>query len=442
MNYLIFLLFILDFCIFSSVEKVDEILINKAFTVAQQAKDKADEYQQSQDNELFKEACKQYQQACDNYQKAYDVRNKNGKNTQEIEDSMSAVRKEFFLFMLPNVMDLYLPSPEDQSVLKGNLALFKDEKEALLLMLEVAESVPEGKQCSRVDNFICAYIYEFLGDSISAAQNYLLLSKKYFQYKFPVLSAKCLEKAECLIIKESKKESNPLCIANFLENLDRNWLSQLYHLNNDDYNGYLEKILQKKDAIRAAFNKSLYELKKHSTNEEPRCFICFNVEETDVQEWLSNTLVPDIERVGVKTIFAPKALKIGADLNNFQGQIRDTEFAIIACTPLLKKKFGRRIKAPAGSTLEIKLALERFKDPEKYETTYLIYLKGDHQSSCPSVFLEPFFGKKLNISGKNTDFNYYSHTLNFFAWMRRVNEEKFKKIEGDFKSEVEKNHFL
>ena len=182
----------------------------------------------------------------------------------------------------------------------------------------------------------------------------------------------------------------------------------------------------------------LNEIRKSFNIDAPRCFICFNVEETDVTKWLSNTLVPDLKKIGVKTIFAPNELKIGANLNNFQEQICETECVIIACTPLLKKKVDERKRAPVGAALEIELASKRLEDPKKYETTYLIYLKGEHQTSCPSTRFEPFFGKKLNISGKNTDFEYYFHTLNFFASMRKVDAAKLEKIRSDFQSEVNK----
>ena len=293
-------------------------------------------------------------------------------------------------------------------------------------------------------SFKYAYIYEFLGDHILASQYYFLLSKQYFkndQNGNPVLSADCLKQSYDLIRIKASNTFDPMPIANFLEKLDRDWVTHL--LNNDyrnDYNGYcnnyLKKILLEKDAVRIAFEKSLDQLKKFSNGEKPRCFICFNVDETDVQNWLSNTLVPDLKRIEVETIFTPNELKIVADSNNFVIQIYNAEFAIIACTPLLKKKFNEQNNAITGSIRHIKLAIERFKYPEKYEATYLIYLKGDHQSSCPSVPLEPFFGEKINISGKITDFNYYSHTLNLFAAMRKVNGKRFKKIEYTFESQV------
>ena len=49
--------------IFSGVEKTDEILINEAFQVLQQARHKANEYNQAHDNEVLKEAYNEYKKA-------------------------------------------------------------------------------------------------------------------------------------------------------------------------------------------------------------------------------------------------------------------------------------------------------------------------------------------------------------------------------------------
>ena len=395
-------------------------------------------YKNNPNEETFNNICNEYKEAIYYLNVLPESLKSNNKNT------LNELQKEFFEFKLDSIMNLYLPSAADQSKFRNSLDLHEYN---FSFMLEVIKRNPEEKR-SHIDNFTCAYIYEFLGDPISSSQHYLTLSKQYFQNDNPVSSATCLKKAESLIREKATTSNDPFPISNFLEMLDRKWINrlndQLYELNDNAINDVkrvlnndLKRVLLEKDAVRMTFQESLNKIRNHANNIEPNCFICFNVEEPDVQDWLSNTLVPDLERVGVKTIFALNSLKIGADLNNFQSQIRNTDFVIIACTPGLKEKCIRRTKAPAGSTLEIKLALERFKDYDKYETTFLIYLKGDHQSSCPSAFLEPFFGKKLNIDGKNSDFNYYASSLNFFAHMRKVKQGQFQKIEYTFKYQIE-----
>ena len=391
--------------------------------------------------EAFKEAIKYLNFTC-NY-----IKKNNNTDYHQLETDIHELQKEYFQFKLNSIIGFYLPENSDQSLFQTSISswidesdFFIDKKASIDKLLKEIYQIPEENR-SFVDHFKCAYVCEFLEDPISASQHYFLLSKKYLQNENPKLSVECLERANNLIRETAKAQFNNILIANFLEQLDVDFLD---HLDNQVYNdnsckfckNYLNKILIEKKGIRKAFEGSLSEIEKHSNNESPRCFICFNVDEPDVKKWLSNTLISDLKRIGVGTIFAPNELKIGADLNNFQGQIRETEFVIIASTPLLKKKFDKRNNAPAGSTFEIKLASERLKEPEKYETTYLIYLKGDHQSSCPSTCFEPFFGQKLNIEGKNTDFDYYFHILNFFATMRKVNEKKLEKIKNDFKSKV------
>ena len=409
----------------------------------------AKEYNTNKDEKekKFIAVCESYKDAINHMNEAYNYIKNSKRNTQDVEKTIQALQKEYFEFMLDPLMKLYLPSNNDQisfcadiSSLTNKKDFFINKEASIDKLLKAMEQMPEEKR-SLVDHFKCAYVCEFLEDPISASQHYFLLCKKYLHYEKPELSVRCLEKADILIRKEAKKNYDPIPIANFLEKLDLDLLNNLYNQAYNDnscksYKSYLSKLRIEKEEIRKAFENSLYELKNLSDGEEPRCFICFDIDEEDVERWLSNTLIPDLKRIGVEIIFAPDKLKIGSNLRNFQGQICETEFVIIACTPNLREKCIKQMRSPDGPNQEIKLAIERFKDLEKYETTYLIYLKGDHQSSCPSVFFEPFVGKKLNISGKNTDFDYYLHSLTFFASMRNVEEEKLRQIKNDFKSKV------
>ena len=96
--------------------------------------------------------------------------------------------------------------------------------------------------------------------------------------------------------------------------------------------------------------------RQSSQERAPTCFICFNVEEKDVGKWLEHTLVPDLDKTGVKPLFCFRDLGPGKELNNFQGAIRNADQVIIICTPDLKQKCDKRIKAPIGVALEIRLA--------------------------------------------------------------------------------------
>ena len=421
-------------------------LKKRAYIFKEKAQKEAKEYNFNKDEKKFIAICESYNNAINVLKSTYeDIKNKN-RNSHQVETDIHELQKEYFEFKLNLLMDLYLPETSDQNLFNKSISSMVNENNffvskwsSIYSLLKSIEQTSEESR-SLIDHFTCAYFYEFLEDPISSSQHYLLLCKKYLHNGNQKLSVKCLEKADNLIREKAKKQSDNIPIANFLEKLDIDFISDYNQILNDSScescKNYLNEIISEKQKIRKAFEDSLYKIKKHSNNQVPSCFICFNEEEADVQKWLSNTLVQDLKRIGVNTIFAPEDLKEGGDLNNFQTQIRSSEFAIIACTPLLKKKFNEQQYNLTGSTLEIRFAIERLSDTEKRGTTYPIYLKGDKESSCPSVCLELIFGKKLNISGKNTDFNYYSDVLNIFAGMRKVDAIKLEKIKTNFKSQV------
>ena len=311
-----------------------------AYEFVKKTQEKLNEYTVcAQKEETFKNVCKAYEDAIYHLQIAYRFIKKNNSNIQEVETEINRLQKELFEFNLPYAMDLYLTSIEDQNSFKKNLSLLENEENFSSLMFKLTENLPE-EQGSLVDNFTCAYVYESLNKPKRAAQHYLYLSQQYIDNANPSLSAKCLKKAETLI-KEKTEASDPFPMANFLERLDRNLLEQFLKNspNNDANIEYLEKTLLKKDAIRIAFEKYLHGLEKLSPKiDKPTCFICFNVEEEDVNKWLENTLVPDLDRIGIKPIFCFSDLGPSKELSAFQGLIRQSNLVIVICTPLLKKK--------------------------------------------------------------------------------------------------------
>ena len=415
-----------------------------AYGFKEKAQKEAEEYNANQDEKKFIDVCEAYREAINNLNSTYIYMKDNNRNFHQVENAIHELQKKYFEFKLNPLMNLYLPETSDQNSLQTNIFslgnkkhFFVNKNDSIDSLLKSVEQISEENR-SLANHFANAYVYEFLGDPISASQHYFLLCRKYLQNKNPELSVKCLEKADNLIRKESKKQSDNIPVANFLEKLDINFLNNLYNqISNgsscESCKSYLNKIIIEKQNIRKIFENFLHKIKKHSNKEVPSCFICFNEEEADVQKWLSNILVYDLKLAGIKTIFAPKDLKAGNDINNFKAQIRKSDFVIIACTPLLKEK---QQNAPDGSTLEIKLAIKRLEDTEKCGTTYLIYLKGDKGSSCPSAYFELLVENKLNISGKNTDFNYYFYAINICAGMREINTKRLEKIKTDFKSNV------
>ena len=88
---------------------------------------------------------------------------------------------------------------------------------------------------------------------------------------------------------------------------------------------------------------------------------------------------------------------------------------------------------------EIKLAIERYNYAGKYETIYPIYFKGDHKSSCPSIFLESIVGTEFSILDKSTEpsvFAYYSNSFELFEKMCGIPSKKSREIKEQFLSEI------
>ena len=415
-------------------------LKKKAYEFVKKAQEEANKYNICKHSvETFKNVCKAYEDAIYHLQIAYNFIKKNNSNIQEIETNINKLQKELFEFKLPSLMDLYLPSPEDQNAFKKNLSLLENEKDFLSLMFKLIENLPE--QLSLVNNFTCAYAYESSDNPILASHNYLFLSEQYIENSNPSVSVRCLKKAETLI-KEKTEISDTLAMVNFLEKLDINLLEKLLKIlpNNDPNIEYLEKTLLKKDAIRIAFEEYLHNLGNLSTRpEKPTCFICFNLEEYDVHKWLENTLVPDLDIMGIKPIFCFSDIKPSKEPNDFQGLISQSNLAIVVCTPLLKKKCDACYKNPTGVAQEIRLLIERYNDADKYETIYPIYLKGDRKSSCPSVFLEPSLGTEFSILDNSTELNvlnYYSSAFELFGKVCGISSKKSQEIKKQFLSET------
>ena len=210
--------------------------------------------------------------------------------------------------------------------------------------------------------------------------------------------------------------------------------------NNDTDIEYLEKTLLRKDAIRIAFEEYLYDIRKLSSKvDEPTCFICFNAKEVDVSKWLENTLVPDLDRIGIKPISCFGDLGYIKKFRVFQDLIRKSNLVIVACTPLLKKKCDSRRNNPTGVAQEIKLVIEHYNYAGNYDTIYPIYLKGDRKSSCPSVFLEPIVGAGVSVLDKSTEssvFTYYTNAFELFGKMCGISDKKSQEIKEQFFSEA------
>lgn len=225
--------------------------------------------------------------------------------------------------------------------------------------------------------------------------------------------------------------------AHFLEKINRAWLEELFR---KTLNQEIELLLLKKDAVRMAFEIALEELSQLAKRIHPTCFVCFSLEE-DIENWLEQTFVRDLKQTGIVPLFCCRHLCDGMDLNEFQQQIRTADLVAIICTRDLKEKFDNRKQAPIGVAQEIRLAQERYNDPDKNGTNFPIYLKGDHRTVCPSPLFEPILGRKFTFFERSTPtqlFSYYSGAFELFGSMLNIERDVSRRIKESFLVAVKK----
>ena len=326
-------------------------------------------------------------------------------------------------------LPLYLSSEQEREAFNEIIELYKEED--LFSGLSDYLKTYEESNLSPCQLFLSALMDEHFNRPTSAIQNYLRLAE-HNPDPLP-----CYKKAEELVKQTNLSDS--FALPHFLEKLDRNKLNQLHQTTR--FPEDLNRLLMQKDAVRMTFEKCLATLNQHSLRKEAlNCFICFNVEEEDVGKWLEQVLVPDLDHMGIQPLFCFRDLSPGkSELNNFQWLIRRADQVMIVCTPDLKRICEERKKNPIGVAQEIRLAKERYNDSDKYETIFLLYLKGDRKETCPSEFFEPIQGSKLNESKESSILSYYENAFELFGGMRNIPGETSRKIKENFLSQVNKS---
>jgi tetratricopeptide (TPR) repeat protein len=365
-----------------------------------------------------------YQKALKNFSTALKIQENQQGATTELSGIISELQKTVFLLNVKKEAPLYLlPSEVDE--FNSAIDMYQDQDaEDIFSSLSNYLDTFEEPLASHL-HLLKALVQEHDGNSIQAAQSYLHLAR---QQPNPYSS---LIKAMELV----KASSDPFAIPHFLEKLDRKWLLQTISVHPE-----LKDWLQQKDAIRMEFENYLALLNHHSLKiQAPTCFICFDIEEADVANWIEHILVPDLDTIGIKPVFCLRDFGTGKELNPFQGLIRGADQVIVICTPHLKQKCDARKKAPTGVAQEIRLCIERYNDADKYETIFPLYLKGDRKLSCPSVFLEPILGTRFTSFDKSTEssvFSYYASAFELFGRMRGIQRETSRKMKDEFLDSV------
>jgi hypothetical protein len=127
------------------------------------------------------------------------------------------------------------------------------------------------------------------------------------------------------------------------------------------------------DKMKSLFETAIGEMIKRSSLQPKRsCFICFNVDERDVKEWLLKALIPDLINLGVKPVCSLTDFKGGTWVTPFMAGASATDYVLVICTPELNAK--RSIKG-SGIAKEIGHLEDRFK--MRKETTIAVYFKGE-----------------------------------------------------------------
>ena len=408
-----------------------EVWIFEAMQGAAPLIKKAKEILKQGGSEKEEKAIDCYQKALKHLEIALKIQENQKGDIKELNSAILQLKKELFLLQIKRDLPLYLSSAQEQEA-NEVIELYKEE-DLFSGLSEYLKAFGESAALSPYYLFLSALLDEHSNRLVSAIQNYLHLAEHHSD------PLPCFKKAEELV--KQTGISDPFALPHFFEKLDGNKLSQLRQTTR--YPEDLDRLILQKDAVRMTFEKCLTTLNQHSKQTKaPTCFICFNVEEADVGKWLEQVLVPDLDRMGIQPLFCFRDLDPGkGELNVFQSLVRGADQVMIACTPGLKRKCEEGRKVPIGVSQEIRLARQRYNDPDKYETNFLLYLKGNQKTSCPDVFFEPIQGATFTVLEKSQEssvFNYYENAFEFFGGMRGISRTISRQVRDSFLSQVEK----
>lgn len=348
-------------------------------------------------------------QAILEYKKALDSPLLKGSTHPEVKNFFRGIKKACFFTQMKYEGDLYLTEENDIKEFNENISDYEKYRpeEVITTFKGLISNDGKIKNNSTYQLLTKAIVHENLDHPLLAVEAYLQLLSKEIKN-----SNSCIKKIETIIEKEKEKENDQFF--DFLEKLDRNLLTTLSCKLN-----FLEQLLSQKDSIRKCFEESLSSINNEkSIREKPSCFVCFALE-NDVTNWLNQTFVPDMKRVGIEPIFGPWHLSHGYDLNNFQSKIRNTDLALVVCTPRLKEVCAARVDAITGCAQEIRVCLERYNDGDKSGTLFTMLLNGERKDCIPAPILEPIFATKLEVIGEK-EHTYYSKIFRLFAAMKGI----------------------
>ena len=352
---------------------------------------------------------KNYSIALKEFGHALTEQNKSGGPTQDLESAISKAREMFL----------------NKKILISSRYLHTEQEEFKKNVLFAIDSCPKGytvfsylfetcmKKSQLYHYYLMASLHEHDGDFYCAIDCYRHLAlQKYIDSTFNPSS--CLKKMRTLCETNEKQE----VFLNILESLDRNWLIRCRKQTEDIV---LETLILQKDAVRMIFEAQLAQLSKNNNAKKPTCFICHDVSETEVVKWVKHILAPDMRKINIEPRYSSAHLEQGNSITQFEKKITTTSFAVIICTPGLKKKVDERKNTPIGVALEVQLAETRIK--KGTGTTFLIYLSGDSSTTCPSVIFDDDLRPNMRIEGLNGVYDYYTKVFELFGKMCGLDRE-------------------
>ena len=348
---------------------------------------------------------------------------------EELKQTIQKIENERFIKSIDIDLSIYL---SQQEIVKFNRIITsirtscETEEDISPYLIDYIESL-EQSSLEPYQHYLSGWIYNNIKDRyhlLKAVHHYKELAK---QNRNP---ASCLKKIQLLLEKEKS------IFLDILESLDHRWLLDRRNETNDIF---LETLVLQKDIIRMVFEQHLKILSSSTKQAKPlTCFICYNVDEADIGKWLEHVLTPDLQKMNVEVIACFKDFGPGKRIIGFEKKIVETDLAIIACTPEVKKKCIARENAPYGIAQEIQLAELRINDEKKHEKTFFLYFKGTREDSRPSIVFKDYLHITLNKEDIEGVYSYYEKAFEFFGSMLDVDREISRRVKEAFSIAVHK----
>ena len=191
-----------------------------------------------------------YQKILSLFDEAFKIQNSKNTSTEELEASINEFKIKMFFKEAKDQAHLFLP--EKSQVIEFNQVInrYIDDEDPFSCFSE--ELKMKEKPLTLPYQYLAALVKEYQKNTVEAAQNYVKLALNHHN------PMPCLQKIERLIKAHSDQEE---------------WKNR-------------------SDWIRIYFESFLPQLKALSNLEKiPTCFISFNDEETDVEQWLEQDLL-------------------------------------------------------------------------------------------------------------------------------------------------------